>query len=248
VFERELSEGERLNEVTTMLDRGNHKSAKAEQSRVGELLAKDVTHGLTIPLPIAVVSMIPGAMVQPLGLVEQWTVGQDGERAAKFKLTQDLSFSTDRKLKPTSINARVNMSAYVVMVSGWCPHCIVHFIVTLRAQNPSLLILISKYDYGNAYCRIAHSAAATVQTIAINGSMAFLSLRLTFGGLPNLPTWCMVFSELVTDLANEIGQCDEWDPDDCRSPAQQLTPEPLRLPASIPIVQARQMALHIPLT
>jgi hypothetical protein len=247
VFDRELSEGERDDEVTAMLARGNHKSAKTEQSRVGELLAKDVTHGFTIPLPLAVVKMIPGAMVQPLGLVQQWTVGQDGERKAKFRLTQDLSFSTDRKSKPTSINARVDMSAYVDMVYGWCLPRIIHFIVSLRLQNPTLLILISKYDYSNAYRRIAHSASAAAQTIAINGLTAFLSLRLTFGGSPNPPTWCM-FSELVTDLANEIGQCDEWDPDECRSPAQPLTPVPLRLPASVPIVQARGMALHIPPT
>ena len=127
VFDRELEPGERENEVTAMLARGNHKSAQIEQDRVGELLAKDVVHGFTIPLPIATVRVIPGAMVQPLGLVQQWTVGQDGERKAKFRLTQDLSFSTDRKSKPTSINARVDMTAYVEMVYGWCLPRIIHF-------------------------------------------------------------------------------------------------------------------------
>jgi hypothetical protein len=201
VFDRELSPEERNNEVTAMLARGNHKSAQEEQDRVGELLAKDVTHGFTIPLPISELKLIPGAMVQPLGLAQQWTVDHDGARKAKLRLTQDLSFSTDRKASPTSINARVDMSAYVEMVYGWCLPRIVHFIVALRSQNPKLLILISKYDYSDAYRRIAHSVAAAVQTIAINGDTAFLSLRLTFGGSPNPPTWCM-FSELVTDLAN----------------------------------------------
>ena len=151
VFDRELSPDERRDEVTAMLARGNHKSAQLERDRVSELLAKDVTHGFTIPLPISVVKLIPGAMVQPLGLVQQWTVGQDGERKAKFRLTQDLSFSTDRKSKPTAINARVDMTAYVEMVYGWCLPRIIHFIVALRSQNPTLLILISKYNYSNAY-------------------------------------------------------------------------------------------------
>jgi hypothetical protein len=31
-------------------------------------------------------------MIQPLGLVQQWTVNQDGGKKAKFRLTQDLSF------------------------------------------------------------------------------------------------------------------------------------------------------------
>ena len=44
--------------------------------------------------------------------------------------------------------------------------------------------------------------------MSVNGDTAFVSLRLTFGGSPNPPTWCM-FSELVTDLANEIAQCTE---------------------------------------
>jgi hypothetical protein len=247
VFERELTPDERSGEVEAMIARGNHKSAQAELVKVGELLAKDVIHGFTIPLPISAVRMIPGAMVQPLGLVHQWTVDQDGERKAKFRLTQDLSFSTDNKARPTSINSRVDMAAYVEMVYGWCLPRIIHFIVALRLQNPSLLILISKYDDSDAYRRIAHSAAAAAQTIAINGTTAILSLRLTFGGSPNPPTWCM-FSELVTDLANEIGQCDEWEPSVCRSPAQPLTPEPRRLPASIPIARARRMAEHIPPT
>ncbi|KAI2497633.1 hypothetical protein MHU86_16882 [Fragilaria crotonensis] len=156
------------------------------------------------------------AMVQPLGLVQQWSIDHDGERKIKYRLTQDLSFSTNRTREPTSINARVNMSAYVEMVYGWCFPRIVHFIVSLRSQNPTLLILISKYDYSDAYRRIAHSAEAATQTIAINGETAFLSLRLTFGGSPNPPTWCM-FSELVTDLANEIGQCDDWNPDEVRA-------------------------------
>jgi hypothetical protein len=98
VFERELSPEERVDEVAAMLSRGNHKSAQTEPERVGELLAKDVTHGFTIPLPIAVVELIPGSLAQPLGLVQQWTVDHDGKRKAKFRLTQDLSFSTDHPL------------------------------------------------------------------------------------------------------------------------------------------------------
>ncbi len=247
VFDRELSPEERSNEVTAILARGNHKSAKVEQDRVGELLAMDVIHGFTIPLPVGVVKLIPGAMVQPLGLVQQWTIDQDGLRKAKFRLTQDLSFSTDRKLRPTSIHSRVDIRAYIEMVYGWCLPRIVHFIVALRSQNPKLLIFISKYDYSGAYRRIAHSASPAAQTIAVNGDTAFLSLRLTFGGSPNPPTWCML-SEMVADLANEIGQCDEWDPAVCRSPAQPSTPEPLRLPTSIPIARAKRMADHIPPT
>ncbi len=79
----------------------------------------------------------------------------------------------------------------------------------------------------------------------MNNDRAYLSLRLTFGGSPNPPTWCM-FSELVTDLANEIGQCFSWDPEELRSPAQPETPEPVRLPMTVPLAKAKPMAVLLP--
>jgi hypothetical protein len=59
---------------------------------VAELLLKDVTHGFTIPLPLECAPQIKGAMIQPLGVVKQWSLNENNERVAKFRLTQDLSF------------------------------------------------------------------------------------------------------------------------------------------------------------
>ncbi len=247
VFTRELSEPERKKEVEAMLKRGNHKSAQEEQEQVAKLIAKDVLHGFTIPIPIGTVRSIPGVMVQPLGLVQQWTVAPGGERVIKFRLTQDLSFTADKDSAPMSINSRVDMSAYPEMIYGWCLPRIMHYIVSLRFHRPTSLIFISKYDYSDAYRRIAHSAAAATQTVSVNGDTAFLSLRLTFGGSPNPPTWCM-FSERVTDLANEISQCTDWDPTEIRSPSQPDTPEPIRLPAAIPLAQSRLLAVLAPMS
>ena len=201
-------------------------------------------HGFSIPILIGLVSKIPGAMVQPLGLVQQWKVNPDGKREIKFRLMQDLSFLTDRAAEPTSINTRVDMSAYVEMIYGWYLPCILHYIAALRVRHPEMRILMRKFDYSDAYRRVAHSTDAATQTIAINGNTAYLSLRLMFRGLPNPPTWCM-FSELVTDLANEIGQCAKLEPETLRSPVQPETPEPVRLPESVPIAQARQMAVSL---
>jgi hypothetical protein len=47
---QELAETERLAEMAGQLQRGNHKSVSQALDRVKELLAKDVTHGFTIPL------------------------------------------------------------------------------------------------------------------------------------------------------------------------------------------------------
>jgi hypothetical protein len=71
-----------------------------------------------------------------------------------------------------------------------------------------------------------------------------MSLLLTFGGSPNPPTWCM-FLELVSEVANEITQCAEWDPVELRSPVQLETSEPIRLPSDVPIAMGREMAVLV---
>jgi hypothetical protein len=133
------------------------------------------------------------------------------------------------------------------MIYGWCLPRLIHYIVSLRAAYPRKAILIAKYDYSDAYRRIAHSASAAAQTISTLGAFAYVYLRLTFGGSPNPPTWCN-FSEIVTDLANEIMQCDEWDPSTLYNPDQSETPMPVREKDNEHYAPARQMAVSIPPT
>jgi hypothetical protein len=53
---------------------------------------------------------------------------------------------------------------------------------------------------------------------------------------------------MVTDLSNKIPLCDDWDPDDLKSPAQPITPTSIDLPQSKPIAPARPMAVDVPTT
>jgi hypothetical protein len=55
-----------------------------------------------------------------------------------------------------------------------------------------------------------------------------------------------MFSELVTDLANEIILCQDWDPEKLHSPAQPQVPNPIRLSPGIPMAQAKPMSVVIP--
>ena len=247
VFERELDQVTKLTELRTLLLRGNHKSAQDLPDRVSLLLTKDVTHGFVIPLPTSIVEKIPNAAIQPLGLAKQWTVDEEGTRVIKFRMTQDLSFTSDRHGPSRSINSRINMSAYAEMIYGWCLPRILHYIVATRLAAPTVIIFICKYDYSDAYRRIAHSASAAAQTIATHLGLAYLALRLTYGGCPNPPTWTM-FSEIVTDLANEISQCRKWDPQLTRSPAQPVAPPPQRLDPNIPMQTGRPLAVDIPIS
>jgi hypothetical protein len=117
------------------------------------------------------------------------------------------------------------MDAYTEMIYGWCLARIIHYIVSMWLLYPEQRIFITKYDYSNAYQRIAHAASAAIQSIAMFTGLAFIALRLTFGGSPNPPTWCM-FSETVTDLANKILLCEQWNPKHLHNPDQPTTPSP----------------------
>ena len=246
VFSSELCAITKSTELEKLLQRGNHKSAQEFPSRVTELLAKDVKHGFVIPIPTSIITSIPDAAVQPLGMARQWTIDKEGKRLEKFRLTQGLSFSSSRSEPPVSINSRIDMAAYTEMIYGWCLPRILHYIVALRLKFPTKIIFICKYDYSDGYRLVAHSASAAVQTISVHDGRAYISVRLTFGGRPNPPTWC-TFSEVATDLSNEISQCREWDPSTLHSPAQSVAPEPQRLPSNLAVKTGRKMAISIPI-
>jgi hypothetical protein len=74
-----------------------------------------------------------------------------------------------------------------------------------------------------------------------------VAIRLTFGGSPNPPSWCL-FSEMVADLANEIACCKRYDPELLRSPAQNKTPRPILSTSTAPLAPAFSLAINIPVT
>ena len=240
IFSRELPAEESLMELTASIARGNHKSANDELEQVKRLISKDVTHGFSVPFPASTVTLLPSPVVTPLGLAKQWTLDNKGERVPKFRMTQDLSFSSSDPTHAISINKRIDMGSYPEMIYGWCFSRTLHFIASLRYHHPLRRILIAKYDFSDAYRRIAHSAQAAHQTISIVDNRAHMALRLTFGGSPNPPTWCAV-AEVVTDLANEINHCPQWDHSTVHSPVQTVSPAKF-LPDHVPISPAFEMS------
>jgi hypothetical protein len=138
--------------------------------------------------------------------------------------------------KGMSVNSCINMSAYPEMIYRWCMSRILHYIIVLWLTFPSTLVLIPKYDYSDAYRQVAHSATAVAQTISTCNNYAYIYNRFTFGGY---------FSGIVTDLANKISQCKDWDPAKLRSPDQPVTPTPIRDLPEVPVATAWPMAVHI---
>ena len=80
-FTEELSESERLAELKAMIERGNHTSVMEDSEEVATLLEKDVLHGFSLPVSPEVVLGIEGAMVQPAGVVKQFSLQGDGTKS-----------------------------------------------------------------------------------------------------------------------------------------------------------------------
>jgi hypothetical protein len=198
---RELSEDERAGELAAQIVRGNHKSATESEGEVQALLEGDVRHGFVLPVWEDALLKVKGCHLQPGGMVRQFSLKADGTRKIKNRFTHDLSYSIS--LEDASINSRVEMNRYPDMVYGWCFQRILHYLSALRARNPGKRIFISKFDYSDAYKRISQCPRATAATVVRFGRIAYFCWRMVFGGSPN-PAGFSCFSELLTDLANEI--------------------------------------------
>jgi hypothetical protein len=142
------------------------------------------------------------------------------------------------------------MEAYTEMIYGWCLMRIIHFIVALRLAYPNLPILIVKYDYSDAYRRVAQGGALGLRSSPVHHCMCRCSLHCAETDIWRIPEppYLVCLSEMVTDLSNEIPLCKDWDHSKLRSPAQPKTPVPIMLPSDILIAKARPIAFHIPMT
>jgi hypothetical protein len=245
VFTRELTEEERTTELAANIERGNHKSANDAPTEVIHLLGKDIKHGFSLPILPHIISKKKGAFVQPCGMVRQFGLTASLSRELKDRLSQDLLYSCSGE--GLSVDDRIDMDSYAEMVYSWCLSRVIHFIVALRLAYLTTHILISEYNLSDAYRIVTHSPLAAVQSILIFVKIAYIALRLTFGGSPSPPTWC-AFSEMVTDLRNEIPLCGSWDPTVTKSPIQTIAPAPVLLDPKIPFTASRPMAVQIPVT
>ena len=198
---RELDEEERKLELKAQLSRGNHQSAMQNMDDIRVLLSGDVRRGFVLPFRATAILNVKRLHLQPGGMVRQLSLKADGTRQPKSRFTHDLSFAITAA--DASINARVDMSKHPEMVYGWCLLRVIHYLAALRARHPRVRIFISKFDYSDAYKRISQSPSASAASVIRFGEVAYLCWRMVFGGSPN-PAGFSGFSEMLTDLANEI--------------------------------------------
>jgi hypothetical protein len=223
---------QRLAENIEMIKLQNHKSARNNPSTIQDALSKDVTAGFALVIPIDDLPSIPNVMVCPLGMVEQFTISAQGVRTPKRRLTHDQSFSILPYSR--SLNDLTDLAKFPDLVYGFCIHRILYQIIALRRSYPNDRILLMKFDFAKAYRRVHYNGKSAMRCISIFKGLAFLQLRLSFGGMGCPAAWCPI-SEIITDLANDLLGNQAWDPTKCHSPIQTLVPLPTRLQDDIPM-------------
>jgi len=111
----DISQADRDADRQFILSRGNHKSVAKNAHIVQQLIAEDVIHGHSLPLPLHCANKIINSSIAPIGVVIQETLNEHGARIPKFRLTHDQSFPGP---SGKSVNKRVQFDdlphAYLV--------------------------------------------------------------------------------------------------------------------------------------
>lgn len=113
---------------------GNHKSTASYNDILEIIITENIERGFALPLPTALLHLIPNASLAPLGCHLQETINERGERIPKYKMTHDQTFPGPSEM---SVNLRVNqdhlpscMYSFVLLKS-------LHYIISLQKRHPT---------------------------------------------------------------------------------------------------------------
>jgi hypothetical protein len=81
----QISSIERKQDLVFHQERGNRKSATNNHPILNKMISEDVERGFALPLPTAILHMIPKASLAPLGCQMQESINEFGERITKTK-------------------------------------------------------------------------------------------------------------------------------------------------------------------
>jgi hypothetical protein len=238
-----LNDKERIAKNHEFTSRGNHKSAINYEGELTRIITSEINQGWMIPLPIDYINTLKNGELAPVGIDDKvWTTQEDGTKTIKFRLTHDQSFEASMG---SSVNRRTEKEKLHSLFYGGCLSRIIHYIISLRLRYPTTPILGGKSDFKAAYRRVSLHGDTAAKCAIIYKGFALPSLRLTFGGTPCPNEFCL-FSEICTDLANDILHCPYWDPSSLCSPHAKKIPDPILLPAETEFKQAKNLDVSIP--
>ena len=239
-----------LGDLREMIAEGNHKSASGDRADLlSDKMSKEVERGWNIPLlPTHLLDLIDaGAEIAPMGMATQGTINERGEIVMKDIVIHNQSMKG--AISGKSINDQIIEEELAPLHYGHMMSRLIHQIVAMRTLHPNKRILLRKDDFKSAYRRQHLNGWSALKTIVqiVRGGITFflLSLRLTFGGCANPSEWTSI-AEPICDLATNILNCDEWDPNQLHSPLQNCVPEPSFLSCELPFTKAKPLMMGVP--
>jgi hypothetical protein len=239
----DISNADRVAKNKEFIRRGNHKSAIKYEEVFLNTITKEIQQGWMVPLPLTYINDLLHGELAPVGIDDsQWSILPDGSKKVKYRLTHDQSFEASVGM---SVNKRVKSSELLPLYYGGCLSRLLHYIVSIRFRHPEVKILGGKSDFKSAYRRVSLHGNTAAQCSIMYKDFALPSLRLTFGGSPCPNEFC-AFSELCTDLANDLLHAPDWDPRTTSSPHSILLKSPLLLDDSVEFAQAKALDVELP--
>lgn len=237
------SDDDRLSCVDQAILRGNHTSAIQHHSILHVLCFKDMSMGYQLPFQPHALQHVKHGLVAPYGIVSQSTINGRGEIMPKHRLAHDQSFCY---VPNVSLNSLVLDDSLPPLQCGHCVNRILHYVHALRFNDSSRIMLIAKYDVKSACRRGTLNGTLASMCLTLLGSIALMSLRLTFGGKFCPHVWCVV-TEILADLANDLLSCKHWDIHRLHSPHSLNVHHPTFLDDSIPFISALPADVSVPI-
>ena len=240
----QLDEKTRMEDLLSMLDRGNHKSAKSDENAPALLKAfeKEVSRGWLLPITIESLTKVKNLSIIPLGVATQSTIDEFGNRIPKKRVTHDASFPTP---SGNSVNNAVQDELLQSCIYGQCLRRILHGIHKIRLINKNKKIYMSKYDMDAAYRRLHSIIPHALKCVTVVEKIAYVPLRLPFGVSPG-PSLYSTISECVFDLTNDLINDKSWNREELYSPYQPKLAPRQELPDDEPITTVRDLSVYMP--
>jgi len=232
----------RRSDLKAMLERGNHQSAKKNMSVLQKSFTKEIKKGWLLPITVESILKIKSLSIIPLGIADQLTIDEFGNRVPKQRVTHDASFPAPSGI---SVNNTVIEGLLQDCIYGQCLRRILNSIHNMRYHHKDKRIYMTKYDMDAAYRRLHALPKHALKCTTVIDKIAYIPLRLPFGVSPG-PSIYSTISECVFDLTNDLLNERTWDRKIQNSPYAKKLAQPETPNTSAKLHTVRQLSVHIP--
>jgi hypothetical protein len=240
----EISESDRIADLTEALQFGNYKGASQKPNLLKKLISDDIRYGYGLVIPRGKFPCLPNACLSPMNITMQFTLDVGGEIVDKEWLTHNQSFKWQSGL---SVKKRVIQESLQRCMYSRCLMQLLCWIVVARRKFPNAPIELQKININSAYQQCHLNAITAMQTITQlpDDKLGIIILCLNFGGTPCPFKW-NILSESIHDLANEILFDKNWDPFTVYAPSQHMVPAMELTENSISFAEGAELIVDIP--